>query len=210
MELLIATLSANGPHVTAIVLKANGKTETPKLDMTPRLNTPAQVLGGGITFLGTMPDLDVVVMIRRDQEGLPENKHHLPKPYTTAQVFGDILLIRMDESATPQDISLAEYKAYVEKKESEADEPEDANEHAYDVDEEEDDEDEEEDSDEDEEPEEEKENKAPKTRGRKRTAVKLEAKGKSSKKKLKSSSSSTSSTLGSSRYPKRNRKTVLE
>lgn len=55
--------------------------------MTPAKNIPAKILGGVATFLGAMPEIDVVIMSRREIDGLPQNNHSLPKPFASTQVL---------------------------------------------------------------------------------------------------------------------------
>mmetsp|Transcript_14910 Transcript_14910/g.20870 ORF Transcript_14910/g.20870 Transcript_14910/m.20870 type:complete len:218 (-) Transcript_14910:120-773(-) len=124
MESILAVMSAEGPIVTGVLLSSDGKTKELKLDMTPRLNTPGSTLGGPVTFLGAMGEIDVVIMARRDQEDLPENQHSLPKPFNKMKVNGDMLLVRMNEDAIPEEFTLEEYNKHVEKKKSEPDVPE--------------------------------------------------------------------------------------
>jgi hypothetical protein len=54
--------------------------------------------------------LDVVLLKRRDGHSL--NQHKLQPPLHKEVVHGPIVLTRMDETATPQDFSLEEYRVF--------------------------------------------------------------------------------------------------
>eukprot|EP00465_Bigelowiella_longifila_P009134 CAMPEP_0185254464 /NCGR_PEP_ID=MMETSP1359-20130426/3263_1 /TAXON_ID=552665 /ORGANISM="Bigelowiella longifila, Strain CCMP242" /LENGTH=221 /DNA_ID=CAMNT_0027837491 /DNA_START=20 /DNA_END=685 /DNA_ORIENTATION=- len=131
MESILSVMAAEGPVVTGVLLSSDGKAKEMKLDMTPRLNTPGSTLGGPVTFLGAMGEIDVVIMARRDQENLPENQHSLPKPFNKMKVNGDMLLVRMNEDAVPEEFTLEEYNKHVEKKKSEPDVPEEENQETH-------------------------------------------------------------------------------
>lgn len=105
-------LEKSGPIVSVVVLKADGSAEERKLDMTPRLNMVAAVLGGPATFVGQYEEEQVVVLCRRDQtQDLPLSKHKLAPPLDGEVVRGDMVCVRMDEDAEPRDFTLAEYQA---------------------------------------------------------------------------------------------------
>ena len=81
--------------------------------MTPKEETPKKLIGGRVTFLGQWTDLQVVVMVAdKPAEGAKENPHKLPFPFDSADVKGKILLVRMDESATPTNFTQGEYEAF--------------------------------------------------------------------------------------------------
>eukprot|EP00467_Chlorarachnion_reptans_P017322 CAMPEP_0114496810 /NCGR_PEP_ID=MMETSP0109-20121206/5972_1 /TAXON_ID=29199 /ORGANISM="Chlorarachnion reptans, Strain CCCM449" /LENGTH=200 /DNA_ID=CAMNT_0001674115 /DNA_START=107 /DNA_END=709 /DNA_ORIENTATION=- len=147
-------MQSSGPIVTGILIPAGAKMKEITMDMTPSKNTAAKILKGSVTFIGAMPEIDVIIMGRRDMEGLSPNQHKLPKPYTEVKVNGDVLLVRMDENSEPQNLTMKEYEAYVEKKNAEPDaekeEEADYDEGEEDVLDDEEDEDYDEDEDEDE------------------------------------------------------------
>jgi len=72
MEAAVAALmSQEGPIVSCVHLKADGGKETIKMDMTPKKNAIAQLLGGITAIAGALPAIDVVAVCRRD--GLTED-----------------------------------------------------------------------------------------------------------------------------------------
>ena len=71
------------------------------------------ILKGTATFIGQLPDIDVVIMCcERSQFQLMENRNKLPPPYDEDRVTGPVLLVRMDENAEPRDFTLQEYLDY--------------------------------------------------------------------------------------------------
>lgn len=129
---IFAVMREEGPVVKCVLAKADGTLQELELDMTPRLGKWGELLGGRTTFLGQYASLNVVVMARLDakEEGAPRSKAVLKRPFHEAEVHGDVLLVRMDDSATPQDFSLKEYEDFVpgpaDDPAEEDEEPEDA------------------------------------------------------------------------------------
>ena len=85
-----------------------------EIDTTPKKSMVKQVLGGDFTFLGQYEDEGIMVMVRRpdweDEESSfdeseipPVNPHPLQPPFDEAEVRGDILLIRVAETAEELD-----------------------------------------------------------------------------------------------------------
>lgn len=71
------------------------------------------LLGGTGSFVGQLLDLQVVVMMRADQlKSLAASRHALPPPLNRERVRGDMVLIRMDDNAEPQDFTYEQYAAY--------------------------------------------------------------------------------------------------
>lgn len=69
-----------------------------------------RLLKGTATFVGQFPDTDIVIMkCDVSQFQLYENRNKLPEPFHDEVIIGPILLIRMDDDAIPQDITLSEY-----------------------------------------------------------------------------------------------------
>ena len=81
------------------------------LDIHPRKNEIFQILSGSATFIGQWPELDVVIM--KPQYGAILNTNALPPPFDTEEVYGSILLVRMDENSDPRDFTLEEYINFV-------------------------------------------------------------------------------------------------
>jgi Family of unknown function (DUF5880) len=109
-----AVMTSEGPIVTAVVLRANGEYDELVLDMSPKLQLVAKELGGSVGFLGQWESLEVVLIMRADQDdsSFDVNKHKLQPPFDEAEVRGDILLMRNDEEGIPANFTLAEYNAF--------------------------------------------------------------------------------------------------
>ncbi|KAK1748820.1 hypothetical protein QTG54_000759 [Skeletonema marinoi] len=86
-----------------------------EVDTTPKKSMVAQVLGGDFTFLGQYEDEGIMVMVRRpdwededssfDESDIPPvNPHPLQPPFDEIEVRGDILLIRVAETAEELDV----------------------------------------------------------------------------------------------------------
>jgi hypothetical protein len=113
--LIIQALMKLGPIVAVVILRTNGEMEEKQIDMTPKMDLVKQEIGGRpITFLGQWEMLDVVIVINADQElaELPMNAHKLQPPFNIAEVKGDMLLMRSDDSGEPVDFTLLEYKDF--------------------------------------------------------------------------------------------------
>ena len=68
------------------------------------------LLKGPGTFIGQYEHVDVVIMKCRDSIfDLELNQNTLPEPYQNEQVFGPILLVRMNENSEPEDFTLQEF-----------------------------------------------------------------------------------------------------
>ena len=80
------------------------------LDITPHKNEIFKILGGPQTFIGQWPDIDVVIM--KPEDGKVKNENTLPPPFDTEDVYGKILLVRMDEHSEPQDFTLKEFESF--------------------------------------------------------------------------------------------------
>jgi hypothetical protein len=80
------------------------------LDIDPFKNEIFQILEGRQTFIGQWPDIDVVIM--KPESGKVKNENTLPYPFDGEDVYGKILLVRMDENSEPQDFTLREYRRY--------------------------------------------------------------------------------------------------
>ena len=79
-----------------------------ELDIAPEKNEIYNLLGGRATFIGQWSDFDVVIM--KNVNGITKNKNILPQPFSDEEVFGPILLVRMDEDSEPQDFTVREYR----------------------------------------------------------------------------------------------------
>ena len=109
-----AVMTSEGPIVTAVILRANGEYVELVLDMSPKLQLVAKELRGSVGFLGQWESLEVVLIMRADQDdtSFDVNLHKLQPPFDDAQVRGDILLMRNDEEGIPANFTLTEYHAF--------------------------------------------------------------------------------------------------
>ena len=100
-------LEARGPTVRVVILRTDGTVDERLVDMSPSARPMESVLGGPITFNGQYID-EMVIIVRRQRHGII-NTHILPPPFHNDTIRGDICLVRMDETATPQDYTREEY-----------------------------------------------------------------------------------------------------
>jgi|TARA_Y100000389_G_scaffold75337_1_gene71989 hypothetical protein len=80
------------------------------LDIAPSKNQIFKLLQGRQTFIGQWPDIDVVIM--KPEDGVSKNENTLPYPFSSEEVYGKILLVRMDADSEPQDFTLKEYISF--------------------------------------------------------------------------------------------------
>jgi len=96
----------------AILIHENvGNIREIDLDITPHKNEVFTLLEGRQTFIGQWPDIDVVIM--KPEDGKLKNANTLPNPFDVEDVYGKILLVRMDENSDPQDFTLEEYESFL-------------------------------------------------------------------------------------------------
>ena len=93
-----------------LIHETKGCVEEIHLDISPAKNQIFLLLGGPQTFIGQWPDIDVVIM--KPEDGKVKNENTLPPPFDTEDVYGKILLVRMDEHSEPQDFTLEEFKLF--------------------------------------------------------------------------------------------------
>jgi len=110
-------MTSEGPVCKCVLLSAaKGTTTEIDVDMTPKTNNCAKLLGGQPTFIGQWPEIGVILMMARDAPaGSVKNTIKLPYPFhkiPDGEIVGDILLVRMDDSSNPADITLAEYEKF--------------------------------------------------------------------------------------------------
>jgi hypothetical protein len=96
--------------VKVVVLEPRGTEIELDINLDPKRNELYKFLDGTVTFIGQLVGTDVVI-VKATQAVVP-NTHHLPPPFETEEVYGPIVLIRMDQSAEPQDYCLEEYRQY--------------------------------------------------------------------------------------------------
>jgi len=101
----------------AILIKEQfGDIREIELDIDPRKNEIFLLLSGSPTFIGQWPDLDVVIMKAQYANNI--NNNILPPPFENEEVYGSILLVRMDENSDPRDLTLEEYLGFVRRNKS--------------------------------------------------------------------------------------------
>ena len=115
-EAIAKVMSTEGPIVECVLIPESGEAKEIKVDMTPKKDQCATLLGGKVTFLGQYPEIDTVVMVRRDQQQGEQNKCVLPSPFDRKMATGAILLCRMDESSEPVPLPLEEWRAFAEER----------------------------------------------------------------------------------------------
>ena len=73
-------MGQEGPVVKVVLLQPDGTATEMEADMSPKKATPQDLLGGAASFLGQFPQLDLIVMMRREEQAssLAENQHKLP------------------------------------------------------------------------------------------------------------------------------------
>jgi len=109
---ITSLMEEEGPTVTLVILRSGGIIEEKKVDMTPKLNKVGELLGGPGTFIGQFEEIQAVLMkLREPTEDTPVNTCKLPAPLDSEEVRGDIIVIRMDDNATPQDLTKEEVTA---------------------------------------------------------------------------------------------------
>ena len=107
-----AIMTAEGPICQCVVLRATGAMEEIFLDFSPKERNVEKTLGGPVTFLGQWEDIEVIIVERKDQddESLPISVHKMQPPFHEAEIRGDLLLYRCDDTGLPEDFNLEEYE----------------------------------------------------------------------------------------------------
>ena len=94
--------------VCVLVSEEEGNVSEVDIDITSK--DLYSVLKGTATFVGQIPDTNVVIMkCDKSLFTLLENRNKLPEPFHDESIVGPILFIHMDENANPQDFRLSEY-----------------------------------------------------------------------------------------------------
>jgi hypothetical protein len=93
-----------------LIHETEGNIEEIDLDIDPSKNEIFLLLCGRQTFIGQWPEIDVVIM--KPEDGTTRNDNVLPTPFDVEEVYGKILLVRMDENSDPQDFTLQEYESF--------------------------------------------------------------------------------------------------
>jgi hypothetical protein len=93
-----------------LIREKQGDMKEINLDIAPHKNEIFKILEGRQTFIGQWPEIDVVIM--KPEDGKVKNENILPHPFNNENVYGKILLVRMDEQSEPRDFTLREYRRY--------------------------------------------------------------------------------------------------
>ena len=96
--------------VKVVVLEPSGTEIELDINLDPKRNELYKFLDGTVTFIGQLVGTDVVIV--KATRHLVPNTHRLPPPFSSEEVYGPIVLIRMDQSAEPRDYHLEEYRQY--------------------------------------------------------------------------------------------------
>ena len=94
--------------VKAILIGTNqGDIKEITLDISTKTSQVSQYLGGPGTFIGQWEKHDIVIMKCREFLFEPNcNNNKLSYPFTGEKTLGPILLIKMDETSNPQNLTL--------------------------------------------------------------------------------------------------------
>lgn len=92
------------------LMKVLGKLKEVELDMSPKLNSVAEVLGGLVTIVGQYDNGAVVLKLRNPTSSHEENPIILPAPFHKENICGPILMVRMDEKSNPQPFTKSDFK----------------------------------------------------------------------------------------------------
>ena len=93
--------------IAVLIHEEEDKLEEINLDIDPVKNEIYKILSGRATFIGQWPDIDVVIL--KCVQATKLNQNTLPTPFHMEEVYGKILLVRMDENSEPKDFTLKEF-----------------------------------------------------------------------------------------------------
>ena len=107
--------------INIIVLKENGNIEEIQLDLDKNKNEIGLYLQDKLTFIGQINREDTenieekktnIILINgfnAEKKGRKLNKCKLPEPFDKEKIFGDIILLPMNDKIEPENIYLKEY-----------------------------------------------------------------------------------------------------
>ena len=100
-----------------ILIEPAGDLAEVEIDTTLKQSQVSDVLGGGsVTFVGKIPRIESVVVVKRAQGGLDPNDHVLPYPLDTERFRGRAIVVKTDDDGDPIDITMDEYRDCLEKR----------------------------------------------------------------------------------------------
>ena len=92
-----------------LIHEEEGNIEEIDLDIDPSKNEIFKILSGSATFIGQWPEIDVVIMKAVQASKLHENI--LPPPFHGEEIYGKVILIRMDKDSEPRNFTLQEFNS---------------------------------------------------------------------------------------------------
>ena len=111
MEDIQKIMDESGPRVQTVMIQpqenqTDATISQMELDMTPSENKIVDAMGGSVTILGQYNDIDTVVLkLRNPGEKALKNPHKLQPPLHNQEIYGPLLMVRMDADANPQDFT---------------------------------------------------------------------------------------------------------
>lgn len=102
--------------ISILISEEDGHIQEIDVNIHPKLNQIFRILKGTATFIGQLPETDIVILKADDSPfELTLNRNKLPPPFDNEVVYGPILLVRMDHNADHQDLRLEEYRQYLQR-----------------------------------------------------------------------------------------------
>ena len=104
--------------INIVILKENGTIEEIQLDMDKDKNELGVYLQDKLTFIGqiireeTEENKTNIILIKglnAEKNGKKINKCKLPTPFNEEQIFGDIILLPMNDKIEPENIYIKDY-----------------------------------------------------------------------------------------------------
>lgn len=98
-----------GKKKAILIAEEDGNITEIDLDIHPKKNEIVRHLKGTATFIGAIPEMDIVIMkCDKSPFDLMLNRNNLPPPFDDEVIRGPILMVRMDENSEHQDLTLPE------------------------------------------------------------------------------------------------------
>ena len=104
--------------ITMLILKVNGNIEEIQLDMNKNKNELGLYLEDKLTFIGQInreerekgkTNIILIKGLNAKKKGKKINKCKLPIPFDKEEIYGDIILIPINEKIEPENIYIKEY-----------------------------------------------------------------------------------------------------
>ena len=99
------------PVKAVLISEEEGNVSEIDLDISSEKREIFKLLKGPATFIGQCYETNIVAMKCRESVfDLLENRNTLPKPFhEETEIYGPVLLVRMNEKAEPEDFTLDEF-----------------------------------------------------------------------------------------------------